>query len=89
MAVLRQFGIAQRQFLTEQITFEISGVTTPLGTIKKSFNDPLFSRCHLTIPAFGVSNLMVAILPFVCWFLIAISLPYFFNVQEACLFEFL
>jgi hypothetical protein len=89
VAVLRQFGIAQRQLLTEQITFEISVLTTPPGPVKKYFNCPLFSICHLTLPAFGISNFTVALLPFFCWILIAISLPYFFNVQEAYLFEFL
>ena len=88
-AVLGQFGIAQRQFFTEQITFEILVLTTPSDTVKRFFNCPLFSICHLTFPAFGTNNLTMALLPFLYWTLIAISLPYFFNVQEAYLFEFI
>jgi hypothetical protein len=87
--MLKQFGIAQRQFFTEQITLETSVIAAPLGTIKRFFNWPLFVVCHLTLPTFGINNLTIALLLFLYWVLIVISLPYFLNVQEAFLFEFL
>jgi hypothetical protein len=89
IAVLRQFGIEQKQFRTEQIGFEISVATTPAGIVKRFVNCPPFSMCHLTLPTFGANNLTIALLPFLYWVLIEISLPYFFSVQEAYFFEFL
>lgn len=67
--------------------FNVCGTETPLITAKTFSSRPLIESCHFTFWTLGIESFTTFSFPILVTVLTVISLPYFFKVQFAFLFE--